>query len=111
MPKTTSLPAPGKTRDLTPVCRTTVALPAELLRAADDVVRQGRVRSRNELNGTALRRELALLEQTRIEAEFQAMGNDTEYQREFHRIQAEFATADRETLDGDESAGADATKR
>ena len=86
-------------------------MPIELLEAADELVSVGFVRSRNELIAGALRRELALLERLRIDTEFQAMASDTEYQREFRRIQAEFAAADRETLAGGESAGADTAKR
>jgi len=44
---------------LSTTIRTTVALPAELLEAADQAVREGKARSRNELLATALRRELA----------------------------------------------------
>ena len=39
----------------------------------------------------ALRHELALLERARIDAEFQAMAGDGEYQRELRQILAEFA--------------------
>ena len=81
MSETASLSSSTKTPIAKRTARTTVALPVELR------------------------------ERLRIDTEFQAMASDTEYQREFRQIQAEFAAADRETLPGDESAAPDATKR
>jgi metal-responsive CopG/Arc/MetJ family transcriptional regulator len=78
--------------------RTTLALPAELLAAADQAVRAGKARSRNELVATALRHELAAQERAAIDAAFLAMADDAEYQAEAKAIAAEFGAADWEAL-------------
>ncbi len=85
--------------------RTTVALPTDLLEAADRVVRAGRARSRNDLLVTALRRELAAQERAAIDAAFADMARDADYQAEATAIAAEFAAADWEALHRAESAG------
>lgn len=46
----------------------------------------------------AIRRELAAQDAATIDAAFEAMGNDQEYQREALRITEEFAVADWEAL-------------
>ncbi|MBI3980019.1 MAG: ribbon-helix-helix protein, CopG family [Chloroflexi bacterium] len=74
--------------------RTTVAIPADLLEAADRMVRDGQVRSRNELVAAALRRELAARERAAIDAAFAAMAEDPAYQAEARAIAAEFAVSD-----------------
>lgn len=78
--------------------RTTVALPAELLEAADQAVRDGRARNRNELLVAALRHEIAAHERAAIDAAFAEMANDLEYQREAVAIAEEFAYTDWEAL-------------
>lgn len=78
--------------------RTTVALPIDLLKAADRVVGRGLFASRADLLSQALRRELAAQERAAIDAAFEEMGNDPEYQREALRITEEFAVADWEAL-------------
>ncbi len=78
--------------------RTTVALPADLLEAADQAVREGKARSRNDLLATALRRELAAQERAAIDAEFAAMADDAAYQAEADLISREFANADWEAF-------------
>src|SRR5438046_6800748 len=78
--------------------RTTVALPAELLQAADEAVREGQARSRNELLASALRRELAARRRAAIDASFAGMAQDVAYQEEASTIAAEFAVADWEAL-------------
>ena len=77
-----------------PVIRTTVALPSDLLEAADQAVREGRARSRNELLAAALRRELAEQKRAEIDAAFADMADDAEYQTESDSIAREFARAD-----------------
>ena len=77
--------------------RTTLALPAELLKATDKAVREGKARSRNEFVAEALRRELAARRRAEIDAEIAEMANDPEYRRESEQIMAEFANADSET--------------
>ena len=76
--------------------RTTLALPADLLEAADRAVRQGHARSRNEFVANALRRELAAQRRAEIDADIAAMAEDVEYRRESDQIMAEFARADAE---------------
>ena len=77
---------------------TTLALPSDLLAAVDKVVQEGGARSRDELVENALRRELAELRRSALDAEFRPMADDADYQREAHQILEEFAQADRETL-------------
>lgn len=74
--------------------RTTIALPADLLAAADRAVKDGRARSRNELLATALRRELAAQRRAEIDAAFAEMATDAEYQAEALAMAEEFVTAE-----------------
>ena len=74
--------------------RTTLALPADLLRAVDRLIDQGRARSRNDVIARALRRELAMLERAVVDAEFRQMETDVDYQRETRQILGEFARSD-----------------
>lgn len=78
--------------------RTTVALPARLLDAADRAVRAGRARSRADLLSRGLRRELASQRRAEIDAAFLEMANDPEYQEEAIRMAEEFAPADWESF-------------
>jgi len=68
------------------------------LAAVDQVVREGLAGSRDELVETALRRQLAELRRSAMDAEFRHMADDVDYQREAHQILAEFAQADLEPL-------------
>jgi len=77
---------------------TTLALPSDLLAAVDKVVHEGRARSRDELAESALRRQLADLRRSALDAEFRQMADDVDYQRDVHQILGEFAQADWETL-------------
>ena len=74
--------------------RTTVSLPADLLQAADEAVRDGKARSRSELLAEALRHELAAQRRAAIDADLAAMAYDAEYQAEARKIAQEFAQAD-----------------
>ena len=85
---------------------TTLALPLDLLAAVDRVVQEGRARSRDELVEGALRRELAALRRSAVDAEFRHMAEDVEYQRDVHQILGEFAQADWETLREEPRPGA-----
>lgn len=49
---------------------TTLALPSDLLAALDRMVQEGRARSRDQLIENALRRELAQLRRSALDAEF-----------------------------------------
>jgi metal-responsive CopG/Arc/MetJ family transcriptional regulator len=62
--------------------RTTVALPADLLDAADRAVRAGKAESRADLLSRGLRRELAARRRAEIDAAFLEMASDPEYQAE-----------------------------
>ena len=86
---------------------TTLALPSDLLAAVDQVVEEGRARSRDEWVEGALRRELATLRRSALDAEFRHMADDVEYQRDVRQILGEFAQADWETLQEEQGQGAD----
>lgn len=77
---------------------TTLALPSGLMAAVDQVVQEGRARSRDELVESALRHELADLRRSALDAEFRHMADDVDYQSEARQILAEFVQADCETL-------------
>ena len=78
--------------------RTTFSLPADLLEALDQAVREGKARSRNELITTALRHELAAQERAAIDAAFAAMADDPVYRAEAREITTAFAAADWEAI-------------
>ena len=78
--------------------RTTLELPSDLLAAVDKAVQEGRARSRDHLVESAVRRELAELRRSGLDAEFRQMTNDLDYQNEVHQILAEFSKADWETF-------------
>ena len=80
------------------IIRTTIALPADLLEAADNAVRRGTARSRNELVVAALRRELAIQERAAIDAAFARMADDPAYLAEAQAIVDEYAQADWEAF-------------
>lgn len=78
--------------------RTTLALPADLLEATDQAVREGKARSRNEFVALALRHELATQKRARIDAAFAAMADDTDYQTEALAVTDGFVVADWEAF-------------
>ena len=82
--------------------RTTIALPVELLKAADAAVRAGKAKSRNDLLARSLRNELAILERTAIDAAFAGMAHDADYQKEASKIPDEFAGSDWEAFQAGE---------
>ena len=85
---------------------TTLALPSDLLAAVDKVVQEGRAGSRDELVESALRRQLAELRRSALDAEFQHMADDADYQWEVQQILGEFARADWNPLDEEPCPGA-----
>lgn len=85
------------------IVRTTLALPIELLEAADRAVRKGKAKSRNEFVTQALRRELAAQKRSEIDAAFASMADDVEYQTEAAIIANEFVKADWEAFEIGES--------
>lgn len=78
--------------------RTTVALPSELLEAADRAVEGGRARSRNELLVIALRHEIEAQERAAIDAAFAEMAKDEAAQDEARDLEGELAAASWEAL-------------
>lgn len=70
--------------------RTTLSLPADLLKAVDRAVEEGRARSRNALIASAIRRELELPARVAIDAAFVAMADDEDYRRESEALEKEF---------------------
>lgn len=74
--------------------RTTVTLPQQLLDAVDRAVREGKAKSRNELLASAIRHELGALQCAAIDAAFDEMANDLDYQEEARRITNDFARAE-----------------
>jgi metal-responsive CopG/Arc/MetJ family transcriptional regulator len=76
--------------------RATLTLPAELVAAADQAVRDGKASSRNAFVAAALRRELAAQRRAEIDADLAAMATDMEHQRDAAQIMADFAGADAE---------------
>ena len=85
---------------------TTVALPSDLLAVVDKVVLECHAGSRDELVESALRRQLAELRRSALDAEFQHMADDADHQREVQQILGEFARADWNPLDEEPCPGA-----
>ena len=73
--------------------RTTVTLPAEIVAAADRMIKAGKAKSRNEFFAQALQREIAALKRAEIDAELSEMAQDSEYQAQVMQLEAEFASA------------------
>ncbi|GFE70199.1 ribbon-helix-helix domain-containing protein [Chroococcus sp. FPU101] len=71
--------------------RTSLTLPTELLAAINQIVNQGKAKSRDEFVTKAIKNELAALKRSEIDAEFAQMAHDTEYQALAIQIKAEFA--------------------
>ena len=72
--------------------RTTIALPADLMTAADEAVRAGHARSRTELIAKALKRDLAAQRRAAIDADFAGMASDTEHLAEARAMAEEFVS-------------------
>ncbi len=79
--------------------RTTIAIPLRLLRMADEAVQQGRAKSRNQLVSEALEELLYRWKREQIDTDFSGMKEDSAYQEEALRIEAEFEASDQEALD------------
>jgi metal-responsive CopG/Arc/MetJ family transcriptional regulator len=75
-----------------------LTLSSDLLAAVDKVVQEGLARNRDELVESAIRRQLADLRRSALDAEFQYMSEDLDYQSDVHQILKEFAQADSETF-------------
>ena len=66
--------------------RTTITLPLALKDAADNAIREGRVKSLNQLVVVSLRHELALLERASLDTAFSGMADDVAYLAEVRQI-------------------------
>ncbi len=80
--------------------RATVALPAELLKAVDQLIRAGTTSNRNQFIAAAIKTELRRRERAAIDAEFALMASDPEYQAEVARATNDFRFSDDETWVG-----------
>jgi Arc/MetJ-type ribon-helix-helix transcriptional regulator len=80
---------------------TTLALPSDLVAAVDKVVQDGHARNRDELVESAIRRQLAELRRSALDAEFRNIAADLDYQSDVRQILKDFAQADAETLRDD----------
>lgn len=78
--------------------RTTVTLPAELIAAIDQAIREGVAKSRNEFLAGAVRKQLAEYCRAKIDAAFTGMASDPDYQQEAIEIAEEFAPLGLEAL-------------
>lgn len=78
--------------------RTTVAIPAELVRQSQRYIDKGAVPSRNALIIAALERFLAELESQEIDQQFAAMADDEAYQELNKQLAEEFEESDWEAL-------------
>lgn len=74
--------------------RTTITLPADLLAATDRIIESGEARNRTEFVVQALREAVAAAERRAVDAAFQAMATDRDYQAEAEGIEREFSRAD-----------------
>lgn len=72
---------------------TKIILPANLLEATDKAVQKGKAKSRDEFIMRAIRRELAALKRSEIDAALAEMAREPEYQAEVLQMEAEFAMA------------------
>ena len=78
--------------------RTTVTLPANLLRRSQDLVDSGQVPNRNALIVAALEQFIADLEREAIDRQFAAMAEDTGYQAFQTEMAESFAESDWEAF-------------
>ena len=73
--------------------RLSLYVPTRLVEAADQSVKQGKAKNRNDFIVMALKRELNVLEEADIDADFAEMADDEEYQAEVDVLEKEFAQA------------------
>ena len=83
--------------------RLTLYVPTRLVEAADQRVKQGKAKNRNDFIVMALQRELKALEEADIDADFAEMADDEEYQAEADVLEKEFAQASWEAFQSAES--------
>ncbi len=78
--------------------RTTVTLPASLLRRSQELVDAGRIPNRNALIIAALEQFIAAWERDEIDRQFMAMADDADYQALQANVAESFAESDWEAL-------------
>ena len=78
--------------------RTTVTLPADLVKWSQQFVEKGTVPSRNALIVAALEHFLVELEQQEIDRQFATMAEDSQYRELSLQIAEDFAESDWEAL-------------
>jgi len=83
--------------------RTTIHLPKKLMKRSQQLVKGGKVRSRNALIIAALEQFLDEWERKEIDAQFAVMAEDTAYQSLSLGIENEFAESDWEALQAGEA--------
>ena len=83
--------------------RTTIHLPKKLMKRSQQLVKGGKVRSRNALIIVALEQFLDEWERKEIDAQFAVMAEDTAYQSLSLGIENEFAESDWEALQAGEA--------
>ncbi len=85
--------------------RTTVTLPASLLRRSQDMVDSGRIPNRNALIIAALEQFIADWEREEIDQQFAALAEDADYQALQTEMAESFAVSDWESLAEAEQGG------
>jgi len=79
--------------------RTTLSLPKELLAATDKLIFRGKAKNRNQFIAEAISAKLAAIpSKAEIDAAFEGMADDIEYQCEALQIEASWANASWEAL-------------
>ncbi len=73
--------------------RTTLTLPSELIKATDKMVKEGKVKSRNQFIAQALQNELAHQRKIEIDSALAEMCQDPDYQTEILQMDSEFSSA------------------
>lgn len=83
--------------------RTTLTIPEDILKATDEMVSKGKVKSRNEFITIALQNELKAIKRAEINEQLKEMAMGEEYHLEVLKMEAEFSSSSWEALQlGDE---------
>jgi metal-responsive CopG/Arc/MetJ family transcriptional regulator len=78
--------------------RTTLAIPEDILKATDNIISKGKVKSRNEFVTIALRNQLKVMEKADIDEQLKEMVMDEDYRQKVLKMEEEFACASWEAL-------------
>ena len=85
--------------------RVIITLPRKVLNLVDQVVKDGKAKSRTQFVASALEHELYELERAAVDAAFAGMSNDKDYQEEVRQIMEDFADSDWESFRMGEGRG------